>query len=150
MSSRYKYYDDMEYDMEYRSNNSRNWANAELALNADQFSNIDQESAEMILIRNSHNCSVESTDNQAAISLQVGLQLAIALVLRITILDSDGGDAVAQDLLQSFTSVQSNKQKVIIENCKDVQVTTVDTDLSANIQALLEVLLTLVATLDVL
>ena len=123
---------------------------AEVVQDADQFSHIDQESDEFILIKNSYNCCVESTDNQAAISLQVGLQLAIALVLRITVLDSEEGEAIAQDLFQSFTSVQSNKQKVIIDNCKDVKVTTVDTDLSVNIQALLEVLVALVATLDVL
>ena len=117
---------------------------------ADQFSQIDQESDELIFIKNSYNCCVESTDTQAAVSLQVGLQLAIALVLRITILDSNEGAAVSEELLQAFTSQQSNKQKVIIENSKDVKVTTTDTDLSVNIQALLQVLVTLVATLDVL
>ena len=89
----------------------------------------------MIFIKNSYNCCVESTDTQAAVSLQVGLQLAIALVLRITILDSNEGAAVSEELLQAFTSQQSNKQKVIIENSKDVKVTTTDTDLSVNIQA---------------
>jgi len=117
---------------------------------ADQFSQIDQESDELIFIKNSYNCCVESTDTQAAVSLQVGLQLAIALVLRITIFDSNEGEAVAEELLQAFTSQQSNTQKIIIENSKDVKVTTTDTDLSVNIQALLQVLLALVATLDVL
>ena len=117
---------------------------------ADQFSQIDQESDELIFIKNSYNCCVESTDTQAAVSLQVGLQLAIALVLRITIFDSNEGAAVSEELLQAFTSQQSNTQKVIIENSKDVKVTTTDTDLSVNIQALLQVLVTLVATLDVL
>ena len=84
------------------------------------------------------------------VSLQVGLQLAIALVLRITILDSNEGAAVSEELLQAFTSQQSNTQKVIIENSKDVKVKTTDTDLSVNIQALFQVLVTLVATLDVL
>ena len=117
---------------------------------ADQFSQIDQESDELIFIKNSYNCCVKSTDTQAAVSLQVGLQLAIALVLRITIFDSNKGAAVSEELLQAFTSQQSNTQKIIIENSKDVKVTTTDTDLSVNIQALLQVLLALVATLDVL
>lgn len=117
---------------------------------ADQFSQIDQESDEFIFIKNSYNCCVESTNTQAAVSLQVGLQLAIALVLRITIFDSNEDGAVSEELLQAFTSQQSNTQKVIIEDSKDVKVTTTDTDLSVNIQALLQVLLTLVATLDVL
>ena len=117
---------------------------------ADQFSQIDQESDELIFIKNSYNCCVKSTDTQAAVSLQVGLQLAIALVLRITIFDSNEGAAVSEELLQAFTSQQSNTQKVIIENSKDVKVKTTDTDLSVNIQALFQVLVTLVATLDVL
>lgn len=117
---------------------------------AEQFSQIDQESDELIFIKNSYNCCVESTDTQAAVSLQVGLQLAIALVLRITIFDSNKGAAVSEELLQAFTSQQSNTQKVIIENSKDVKVKTTDTDLSVNIQALFQVLVTLVATLDVL
>ena len=117
---------------------------------AEHFSQIDQESDELIFIKNSYNCCVESTDTQAAVSLQVGLQLAIALVLRITIFDSNKGAAVSEELLQAFTSQQSNTQKVIIENSKDVKVKTTDTDLSVNIQALFQVLVTLVATLDVL
>ena len=137
------------HDNPHRSDN-HNSPSGEVVQDADQYSNIDQESDEFIFIKNSYNCCVESTDTQAAVSLQVGLQLAIALVLRITILDSNEGGAVSEELLQAFTSQQSNKQKVIIENSKDVTVTTTDTDLSVNIQALLEVLLTLVATLDVL
>jgi spore coat protein X len=123
---------------------------ADVLQDLDQFSQIDQESDEFIFIKNSYNCCVESTDTQAAVSLQVGLQLAIALVLRITLFDSNESGAVSEELFQAFTSQQSNTQKVIIENSKDVKVTTTDTDLSVNIQALLQVLLTLVATLDVL
>ena len=126
-----------------------NYHSAEVVQDADQYSNVDQESNELIFIKDSYNCCVKSTDTQVAVSLQVGLQLAIALVLRITLFDSEEGDAVAQELMQSFSTVQSNKQKIIIDNCKDVNVTTTDTDLSVNIQALLEVLLSLVATLDV-
>ena len=64
---------------------------------ADQFSQIDQESDELIFIKNSYNCCVKSTNTQAAVSLQVGLQLAIALVLRITIFDSNEGAAVSKN-----------------------------------------------------
>lgn len=133
----------------YPSNHHRRYSSAEVVQAADQYSAIDQESDELIFIKNSYNCSVKSTNTQAAVSLQAGLQLAIALVLRITIFDSVESDAVAQELFQSLTTIQHNKQKIIIEDSKDVKVTTTDTDLAVNIEALLQVLLTLVAAFDV-
>ncbi|MDF2858340.1 MAG: spore coat protein, partial [Neobacillus sp.] len=124
--------------------------NAEVGQDADQFSSMEQESDELIFIKDSCNIVVHTTDTQAAVSLQVALQLAIALVIRITIGDSDQGKAIQQDLLQHFESEQNNKQKICIENSKDINVTTTDTDVAANIQVLLEVLVSLVAKLDVL
>jgi len=124
--------------------------NAEVEQNGGQFSFVDQESDELIFIKDSCNVKVHSTDTQAAVSLQVGLQLAIAIVVRITIGDSPTGQSVVQDLMQVFDSEQTNKQKVIVENSKDICIITTDTDLSVNIQALLQVLVSLVANLDVL
>ncbi|WP_082091636.1 spore coat protein [Domibacillus tundrae] len=123
---------------------------AEVLQDGNQNSFIDQESDELVWIKDSCNIEVHSTDTQAAVSLQVGLQLAIALVISITVGDSDEGQTVAQELLQQLDVEQVNKQKILIENSKDVTITTTDTDLAVNIQALLEVLLALVATLDVL
>jgi spore coat protein X len=123
---------------------------ADVVQDADQFAGTSQESNELIFIKDSCNICVHTTDTQAAVSLQVGLQLAIALVIRITILDSDKGENVVQDLLQHFDSEQSNKQKIIIENSKDINVITTDTDVAVNIQALLQVLVSLVAKLDIL
>lgn len=117
---------------------------------ADQVSIIEQESDELIWIKDSCNVVVQTTDTQAAVSLQVGLQLAIALVISITIGDSDRGQKVTQELFQQFDSEQNNRQRIYIDNSKDVNVTTTDTDLAVNIQATLQVLLALVAKLDVL
>ena len=115
---------------------------------ADQVSIIEQESDELIWIVDSCDVVVETTDTQAAVSLQVGLQLAIALVISITIGSSDRGQALAQEIFQEFDSEQTNKQKIYIENSKDVNITTSDTDLTVNIQAMLQVLLALVVSLD--
>jgi spore coat protein X len=123
---------------------------AEVAQDGGQFSFVDQESDELIFIKDSCNIKVHSTDTQAAVSLQVGLQLAIAIVVRITIGDSPTGQSIVQDLMQVFDSEQVNKQKVVVENSKDITITTTDTDLSVNIQALLQVLVSLVVKLDVL
>lgn len=124
--------------------------NAVVMQNADQVSIIEQESDELIWIKDSCNVVVQTTDTQAAVSLQVGLQLAIALVISITIGDSDRGQKVTQELFQQFDSEQNNRQRIYIDNSKDVNITTTDTDLAVNIQATLQVLLALVAKLDVL
>ncbi|RIW35135.1 spore coat protein [Bacillus salacetis] len=110
----------------------------------------DQDSDELIWIKDSCNISVQTTDTQAAVSLQVGLQLAIALVVSITIGDSEKGKYIAQELFQKFDAEQTNYQKIYIDNSKDVNVTTTDTDLAVNIQALLQILVALVVKLDVL
>ncbi|MFC5591193.1 spore coat protein [Sporosarcina soli] len=116
----------------------------------DQLSSVDQHSDEVIWIKDSCNIVVKTTDTQASVSLQVGLQLAIALVVSIVIGDSERGQAVAQDIYQQFNEEQTNKQKIYIDNSNDVNIVTVDTDLAVNIQALLQVLVSLVVKLDVL
>ncbi|MCM3790691.1 spore coat protein [Domibacillus indicus] len=150
-----KCYDDYESNRRKRKRreeeNDRNkHEDAEVVQDGVQKSFIDQESDELIWIKDSCNVEVQSTDTQAAVSLQVGLQLAIALVVSITIGDSDEGESVAQELFQQFDAEQTNKQKVVIDNSKDVRITTTDTDLAVNIQALLQVLVALVVKLDVL
>ena len=114
-----------------------------------QFSSVDQESDELIWIKDSCNVTVRSTDTQAAVSLQVGLQLAIALVISIAIGDTVQGQAVSQELFQNFNDEQTNKQKIYVDNSKDVNIVTTDTDLSVNIEAMLQILVALVAKLDI-
>lgn len=126
------------------------YKDATVTQDGDQFSFADQESDELIWIRESCNVTVQTTDTQAAVSLQVGLQLAIALVISITIGDTDRGRIVAQDIFQKFNDEQTNKQKIFIDNSKDVNIVTTDTDLTVNVQALLQVLVALVVKLDVL
>lgn len=131
------------------SRKTRRRDDATLTQDADQIVMFEQESDECIWIKDSCNITVKSHDTQAAVSLQASLQLAIALVLSISLGSSDQGRVVAQEMLQKFDDTQSNKQKIYIENSKDCEIHTTDTDLSVNIQALLDVLLTLVAKVDV-
>ena len=131
----------------YMSNRWNN--NADLLEDADMLSLFDQESDEVIWIKDSINVRVQSTDTQASISLQAALQLAIALIISITVADSEQGNEITQELLQHFNSEQLNKQKIFVRNSKDVNITTTDTDISANIQALLQSLVSLVAKLDI-
>lgn len=123
---------------------------ADVEQEAVQLEYTEQDSDELIWIKDSCNIKVHTTDTQAAVSLQVALQLAIALVISITIGDSDQGQYVSQQLIQEMGTEQSNTQKIIINNSKDVNVTTTDTDVAVNVQALLQVLVALVAELDIL
>lgn len=122
---------------------------ADLTQDANQFAAMEQDSDELIFIKDSCNICVHTTATQASASLQIALQLTIALVIRITLFDTDKGNSIAEDLLQYFDSEQTNKQKIVIENSKDINVKTSDTDIAVNINALLEVLLSLVAKLDI-
>jgi len=123
---------------------------ADVEQEATQLEYTEQDSDELIWVKDSCNIKVHTTDTQAAVSLQVALQLAIALVISITIGDSDQGQYVSQQLIQEMGTEQSNTQKIIINNSKDVNVTTTDTDVAVNVQALLQVLVALVAELDIL
>jgi len=123
---------------------------ADVNQEALQLNHTEQDSDELIWIRESCSVKVHTTDTQVAVSLQVALQLAIALVIGITIGDSEKGQYVAQQLTQEIGTEQTNKQKIIINNSKDINVTTTDTDVAVNIQALLQILLALVGELDIL
>jgi spore coat protein X len=92
---------------------------------------------------------VHTTDTQVALSLQAAIQAAIAVVISVTVGDSDKGSAVVQDIKQLFKSTQRNTQKTIIHGSRQIKVKTTDTQAAVNIQALLQVLLTIVAKLEV-
>jgi spore coat protein X len=93
---------------------------------------------------------VTTTDTQVAVSLQVAIQVAIALVINLTIADSDRAEKVTQQLLQNSVIKQANRQKLIIENSRDVTITTTDTDVAISLQVLIQVLLALLVQIDIL
>lgn len=124
--------------------------NADVDQGALQSDSIKQVSDEWIIIKNSEGVHVTTTDTQAAVSLQLGIQVAIAVVLSITIGDSDRAKDVLQDFNQVSKTRQSNRQKTIVEGSKNVEITTTDTDVAINIQLLVQILVAIVASLDVL
>lgn len=123
---------------------------ADVMQEADQFVSNKQQSFEWIMIKDSEGIDVQTTDTQIALSLQAAIQVAIAIVISITIGDTEKGKAVVQDLKQLFKNKQKNSQKTVIHGSKNIKVTTTDTQVSVNIQALLQILVTIVAKLDVL
>jgi spore coat protein X len=123
---------------------------AEVMQEANQVVLDKQESFEWIIVKDSEQVNVHTTDTQVAVSLQAAIQVAIAIVITITLGDSEKGNAVVQDLKQFFRNKQRNSQKTVIHGSKNVEVKTTDTQVSVNIQALLQILVAIVAKIDVL
>ncbi|GAB4075117.1 spore coat protein [Barrientosiimonas marina] len=125
-------------------------SNATIDQNAVQSAAAQQTSDEWIIIKDSENIDVTTTDRQTAVSLQLGIEAAITAVIQIAIADS----TQARDIKNSFKQVaktkQANRQKTIVEQSKDVEITTEDTDIAVNVQIMLQVLLAVVASLDIL
>ncbi|MRX71922.1 spore coat protein [Bacillus lacus] len=117
---------------------------------ADQVSTTKQVSSETIIIRDSCNVDVETTETQVAASLQAAIQVGIALVVNLSIADSSRAERVTQELLQKSTIKQVNHQKLVIENSRDVSVITTDTDVAVSLQLLIQLLLALVISIDIL
>lgn len=109
-----------------------------------------QDTHEQIIIKDSCDVRVTTTDTQAAVNLQVAIQLAIALVLSVSIADGNQAERITQELFQKIRTKQAIHQKTVVENSRNVNVTTTDTEISVNIQVLLQVLLALVAKLEIL
>lgn len=117
---------------------------------ADQQSASIQQSYESIVIRDSYEVEVTTTETQVAVNLQVAIQAAIALVINISIADSSKADMITQDLKSSLRSCQLNRQETYVENSRAVKITTTDTDVAVNAQLMLQVLIALLVRLDVL
>lgn len=117
---------------------------------ADQISEIDQTSNEVIIIRDSCDVTVETTDTKVAVSLQAALQVAIAVVINITIADDSRAEKVTQELLQMSQIRQANRQRLVIVNSRTVDVTTTDTDVAISLQVMLQILVALFVQLDIL
>ncbi|MED4003632.1 MULTISPECIES: spore coat protein [Priestia] len=149
-STEYDYYNSHESSESSESFESREFFTPEVVQDADQLSLIDQESDELIWIKDSCDITVTTTDTQVAIGIQVAIQVAIAVVLRLTIADSEQNDGVLQDLLQLSDIEQMNKQKIYIENSKDVEIVTTDTDVALNVQLLLQVLVAIIVLVGIL
>ncbi|HLT55248.1 MAG TPA: spore coat protein [Bacillota bacterium] len=117
---------------------------------ANQVQKTHQVSDEWIIIKDSEDVNVSTTDFQGALTLEAGIKFALGVVLNISIADSNRADSVIQDLEQVMGTRQRNKQKTIVEKSKNVTIETYDTDIAVNIQLLLQILVAIVLALDIL
>ena len=89
-----------------------------------------QVSDETIIIRDSCDINVSSTDVQAVTSVLTALNSATIVLTLTSIADGVIAELVAQDLLQIAANKQVNRQKLLIECSRGVNVTTVDADIA--------------------
>lgn len=105
---------------------------------------------EYIFIKDSCDVTVTTTDTKAAVNLQAGLQAAIAVLISISIADSRTAEQLTQDLMQTSKMKQISFQKTVVENSRNVDISTTDTQIAANIQILVQLLAALAIKLDIL
>lgn len=117
---------------------------------ANQVDVTKQRSEEWIIIKDSEDINVTTTDTQAAASLQLGLEAALAIVLRLAIADDNQVEDILQDFNQVSQTRQNNRQKTIVEKSKNIDIVTLDTDIAINLQLLIQLLLAVIVTLDIL
>lgn len=122
----------------------------EIEQEAEQVSSEVQISEELIFIKDSCNVNVTSVDTKTAISLQQAIQTAITTIIRLSIADGFRADRITQELFQSSRIKQVTRQKTIVENSRDIEVRTIDSQVATNIQLLTQVLLALIVELDIL
>lgn len=121
--------------------------NANVNQEADAVSAVDQESYEWIIVKDSEGVKVNTTDTQVAVQLQVAIQIAIAAVVSILTSNANEGEVVAEEMTALLGTRQRNSQKTVIENSKNVTVTTTDADVSVNIQVAIQALIAVFVSL---
>ncbi|MGN2275067.1 spore coat protein [Priestia megaterium] len=107
-----------------------------------------QYSEESIFVYDSADVEINTTNTKVGLSIQAALQAAIVVILTISLGSSTEADKVAQELFQRSSIKQINKQRTIVKNSRNVKVTTTDTDIAANIQILVQLLVALLIKLD--
>ncbi|MDO3660101.1 spore coat protein [Bacillus sp. C28GYM-DRY-1] len=109
-----------------------------------------QISEELIIVRDSCDIDVRTSDTQVAVSIQLAIQVAIAVIVNISIADGELADEVIQDLMEKTVNKQANRQKLVIENSRNVNVTTEDTDVALSIQLLVQILVAVIIAIGIL
>lgn len=102
-----------------------------------------------VIVRDSAQVEILNSDFQAALSLQVTLQLALAIILSVAIADDAAYTRILNEIVDRIHEVQLTRRVIEIENSYNVQVQVVATELAFNLQLLLQLMLAIVAKLEV-
>lgn len=106
-------------------------------------------SDETIIIKDSCDIRVSTEDTQVVTSVLTAIQTAIVTVVLAIIDDFELAELVSQDLLQVTANKQTNRQKLVIDNSRDVTVSTEDTDVATLVSTAVQTLTVIIATLIV-
>ncbi|MCO8147552.1 spore coat protein [Bacillus subtilis] len=109
-----------------------------------------QISEEMIVIRDSCDVNVQSVDQQAISSVFVAINALVVVAITATIADEALAELVAQDVLQLTESKQLNRQKILIDNSRCVNVTTLDQDAATLVSILINALVAIFVAVNIL
>ncbi|MGG3888354.1 spore coat protein [Metabacillus fastidiosus] len=112
-------------------------------------SDTDQLNKELIFIKDSCDIKVDSEQSNFAATIQVGVNL-IVYVLSIFI-SVDEAELVTQELLNAAKTSQTNKQKVVIINSRNIHVKAEDSNTAVTLQVIANIfvaILTLIVELD--
>lgn len=74
----------------------------------------------------------------------------MVILISISVGSSQTAEEFTQELMQTAKVKQVTFQKTVIENSRNVEVTTTDTQVAANIQILLQLLIALAVKLDLI
>lgn len=113
----------------------------------DQLNLNKQLSDETIIIKDS--CDIRVSTPQVVTSVLTAIQTAIVTVVLAIIDDFELAELVSQDLLQVTANKQTNRQKLVIDNSRDVTVSTEDTDVATLVSTAVQTLTVIIATLIV-
>ncbi|WP_277714563.1 spore coat protein [Bacillus atrophaeus] len=106
-----------------------------------------QLSDEIIIIRDSCDVNVTSVDTQTLNQLLTLTSTFTVTILSLAINDEILAELVSQDLLQLVANKQVNRQKLLIENSRCVNVTTLDQDVADVLVTILNTFIAAIATI---
>lgn len=123
--------------------------NAEV-LYSQLIAELTSDAEETIYIVGSEAITINSTNNKIALSLQAAVQAIIALVIQLTIADSDKADSVRNQISSNMKWLNRKMKVIYIENSSHVTVTVSSVDIAVTLQFMLQILLSILATVDIL
>ncbi|MGG3573272.1 spore coat protein [Bacillus gobiensis] len=123
--------------------------NAEV-LYSQLIAELTSDAEETIYIVGSEVITINSTNNKIALSLQAAVQAIIALVIQLTIADSDKADSIRNQISSNMKWLNRKMKVIYIENSSNVTVTVSSVDIAVTLQFMLQILLSILATVDIL
>ncbi|RXF79826.1 spore coat protein [Bacillus subtilis] len=106
-----------------------------------------QISDEIIIIRDSCDVNVTSVDTQTVNQLLTLVSTFAVVTTTLVIDDAVLAELVSQDLLQLVANKQVNRQKLLIENSRCVNVTTIDQDVAELLTTIVNTFLVAIVTI---